>query len=243
MARGWRHIEGLASRPVCEGEVPGAVLPRPPLDAVAAGDAADVSLLAGTNLDEWRLFALADQKLAAIDDEGLVRRLLRAPPRGVADPEAFARRALAGYRAARAGQRTDDARELWLALQSDRVFRIPALRLLERQRPHQPRCFAYLFTWPAAAMDGLLGSCHGVEIPFVFGTLGEPRSAQLIGDGPAAWRLAEQVMDAWLAFARDGDPGWPAYDLAKRATMVLGAECVLESDPLGAERRIWEGLL
>jgi para-nitrobenzyl esterase len=92
-------------------------------------------------------------------------------------------------------------------------------------------------------MDGRLGSCHGVEIPFVFGTLDEPRSAQLIGDTPAARQLSERMMDAWLSFARSGDPGWPAYDGVSRATLVLGPECAVESDPFGDERRVWDGLL
>lgn len=242
----WRHVDGLAFQPVCEGPAPGAVLPRPPLEVVSSGDVADVSLLVGNNLDEWRLFGLADQKLAALDDDGLVRRVLRAPPRGVVDVEAFARTALATYRRARSARPDPlptDARDLWLAMQSDRVFRLPALRLLEAQFPHQPQCYAYLFTWVAAALDGQLGSCHGVEIPFVFGTLDEPRSAQLIGDTPAARRLSERVMDAWLAFARSGDPGWSAYDGATRTTQVLGEHCAPVSDPFDAERRVWEGLL
>lgn len=235
----WRHVEGLAFQPVHEGDAPGAVLPVPPLAAIAAGHARDVAVLAGTNADEWSLFALTDQKLAALDEEGLVRRVLRAPPRGVGDPDAFARRALAAYRAARPGA---EVREVWLAMQADRVFRIPALRLLEAQRAHQPRCFAYLFTWPSPALDGRLGACHAIEVPFVFGQVHDARSAQLVGEGPAAERLAERMMDAWLAFARDADPGWPAYDAAKRATMVLGHDSVLESDPWGAERRVWDEL-
>lgn len=235
----WRHVEGLAFQPACEEGARAAVLPRPPLAAIAAGDAREVAVLAGTNRDEWSLFALADQKLAALDDEGLVRRVLRAPPRGVGDPEAFARRALAAYRAARPGA---DARALWLALQTDRVFRMPALRLLDAQRAHQPRCFAYLFTWASPALDGRLGACHGLDVPFVFGHAHEARSAQLVGEGPAVQRLAERMMDAWLAFARDADPGWPAYDTEKRTTMVLGADSVLESDPCGAERRLWDEL-
>jgi para-nitrobenzyl esterase len=237
----WRHVEGLAFQPVCEEGAAGAVLPRPPLAALAAGHAAGVAVLAGTNLDEWNLFALADPKLASLDDEGLVRRVLRAPPRGVGDPEAFARRAIAVYRAARAARGAPaGARELWLALQSDRVFRIPAQRLLEAQRPHQPHCFAYLFTWPSPALDGRLGACHALEVPFVFGQLRDPRAAQLVGEGPAAQRLAERMMDAWLAFARDADPGWPAWDAAQRTTMVFGAECTVATDPLGAERAVWD---
>lgn len=233
----WRHVEGLAFQPVCEEGAAAAVLPRPPLAAVAGGAAAGVAVLAGTNRDEWRLFALADPKLAGLDDGAFVRRVLRAPPRGVGDPHAFARRALAGYRAARPEA---PPRELWLAFQTDRVFRIPALRLLAAQRPHEPQSFAYLFTWASPALDGRLGACHALEVPFVFGRVDGPRAAPLVGAGAEARRLSERMMDAWLAFARDGDPGWPAWDDAKRATMVLGRESALAWDPDGAERRIWE---
>jgi para-nitrobenzyl esterase len=58
-------------------------------------------------------------------------------------------------------------------------------------------------------------------------------------------------MDAWLAFARRGDPSHPelpggrhpSYDPGRRATLVLGRECAVELDPGSAERRAWEGIL
>jgi para-nitrobenzyl esterase len=239
----WRTVEGLAFQPVCEGGGAASVIPRPPLEAVAAGDVRHVSLVAGTNLDEWKLFALADAKLAGLDEDGLVRRLLRAPPGRDAPPEereAVARRAIQVYRQ---GRERAEPRDLWLAMQTDRLFRVPAIRLLEAQRAHQPGCYAYLFSWPSPAGDGVLGACHGVEIPFVFGTYEEERQARLVGDGPDARRLCERVQDAWLGFAHRSDPGWPSYDESKRATCVLGRECVVESDPMGAERRFWDGLV
>jgi para-nitrobenzyl esterase len=213
------------------------VIPCAPLGAVTTGD---VALLLGTNLDEWRLFALTDGKLRAMDDAGLLRRLARVPPAVVDDAESFAARAVETYRSARSGTLPIDAPSLWIAMQTDRVFRIPALRLAEQQRA----CVhSYLFDWPSPALDGALGSCHGIELPFVFGTLHDPRAAQLVGSGPAADRLALEMQDAWLAFARCGDPGWPAYDTAKRVTRRLGCSSRLESDPQGAERAFWDGLL
>jgi para-nitrobenzyl esterase len=80
-------------------------------------------------------------------------------------------------------------------------------------------------------------------LPFVFGTLHDPRAAQLVGEGPAADRLAVEMQDSWLAFARSGNPGWPAYDTEKRMTRRLGRSSDLESDPQGAERAFWDGLL
>jgi para-nitrobenzyl esterase len=56
-------------------------------------------------------------------------------------------------------------------------------------------------------------------------------------------------MDAWLAFAKSGDPShpglpeWPDYDADRRATLVLGERCALERGPMDEERRAWDGLL
>jgi len=237
----WKTVEGLAFQP----SVDGAAIPQAPLDAVSAGAADGVSLLVGTNRDEWSLFALPDAKLRRLDEAGLVRRLLRSPlaAPGESGPQPFADRAIECYRAARAARGLPiEPRDLWIALQSDRVFRIPAVRLAERQSAREPRTYAYLFDWPSPALGGALGSCHGLEVPFVFGTLGGA-TAQLVGEGGQVARLAARIQDAWLAFARSGDPGWPAYDAAARSTMVLGRDCGVAADPMAEERRFWEGRL
>lgn len=232
----WRHVEGLAFQPVVDG----VVLPRQPLDAVGEGAAAGIPLLIGTNLDEWRLFAVTDAKLRGMDEDGLVRRLVRVPPGPTGDPEALARLAVDTYRDARAPRLPVDPAALWLAMQADRVFRVPALRLAERQLRHAP-VFTYLFDWASPAFGGLLGSCHGLELPFVFGTIEDPRAMQLVGTDDDARRLAASMQDAWLAFARSGDPGWPAYDETRRATQRFGRHSGVELDPMGAERAFWEG--
>ena len=36
---------------------------------------------------------------------------------------------------------------------------------------------------------------------------------------------------AWLAFAATGDPGWPKYDLGRRATMRFDADSRVVEDP------------
>jgi len=46
---------------------------------------------------------------------------------------------------------------------------------------------------------------------------------------------------AWVAFATEGDPGWPQYDLARRSTMRFNATPEIVSDPHSAERQLWEG--
>lgn len=233
----WR-LEGLAFQPAVDGRV----VPRPALEAIGDGSAAGVPLLIGTNLDEWRLFALADAKLRDLDEAGLLRRLVRVPPGATPDPQQLAGEAVEIYRGARAGVRPTDPAALWLAMQTDRVFRVPAIRLAERQLRHAP-VFQYRFDWPSPALGGLLGACHGLEVPFVFGTLDHERAGDLAGRGPAARALSERMQDAWIRFAAHADPGWPAYDLERRATQRFADECGVEHDPMAAERRFWDGRL
>jgi para-nitrobenzyl esterase len=221
----------LPYRPVVDG----AHLPRSPIDAVHAGEAAGVPLLTGTNLDEFTLFSLmASQDL---DDERVVRRMAAVLP----DPEA----ALAAYRSAR-----PDASPfaLWTAAMTDQVFRIPAVRLAEAQARHQPDTWMYLFTWPSTAFGGRLGSCHALEIPFVFNMLGARGVAEFCGEGPPG-DVALAMHDAWAAFARTGDPShpgipeWPRYEPGRRATLEFGTARRVLDDPQATERAVWEGVL
>jgi para-nitrobenzyl esterase len=129
----------------------------------------------------------------------------------------------------------------------DLVFRIPAVRLGEAQSEVQRDTYMYLFTWPSPLMG--LGACHALEIPFVFGNLGDPLTAMFAGEGSDAEALSRAMQEAWLAFARTGRPqhagipDWPRYDASRRATMLIGKEWTVEDDPFAAERQWWDDVL
>ena len=234
-------LRGLVFAPVADGDV----LPRHPLEAIGDGAARDVTLLVGSNLDEMTLFGLMDPQARSLDEAGLLRRCERIIP--VPDAAGHARRAVDTYRRVRR-ERSEGVTpsELWFAIDSDRAFRYPTMRLAELQQAHQPRTFAYLFTWPSPFMGGTLGACHALELPFVFGKLDDPVLKNFVGNGPAARRLGEDIQEAWLAFAHSGNPAhaglgdWPTYDAKRRTTMLLGAECTLEHAPREGERAFWE---
>jgi para-nitrobenzyl esterase len=223
----------LPFRPVVDGDV----FPAPPAESIAGGMSADVPLLVGTTLDEWRFFGFMDPQSHALDEEQAIARLDRVT--------AGAGRALfQAYAGARPGASPSD---VWFAIESDRIFRVPSVLLAEAQSRHQPNTFSYLFTWPSP-IEGL-GACHAIDIPFVFDTLDKPGMPAFAGDTAEARDLGTKMQGAWIAFARSGDPGhaglpeWPRYDSERRATMLLGAACHVEEDPLGTERRAWDGLL
>jgi para-nitrobenzyl esterase len=83
-----------------------------------------------------------------------------------------------------------------------------------------------------------LGACHSLEIPFVFDNLSAEGAEPTVGPAPPA-ALADRMHAAWLAFARDGDPGWRAFDDSCPVMIFDDPGGGLAADPRGDERRIW----
>ncbi len=235
------QLRGLVFAPVADGDI----LPRHPFEAIRDGLSRNVSVLIGSNLDEMKLFGMMDPQARTLDDAALLRRCERIIP--APDAPGHARRAIDTYRRVRRERGADvTPPELWFAIDSDRAFRYPAMRLAELQGAHQTQTYAYLFTWPSPFMGGALGACHALELPFVFGTFDDPMLKTFVGSDSAASRLAEQMQAAWVTFAHGGDPthagigDWPAYDRSRRATMLFGARCGVDHAPLDDERAFWE---
>jgi para-nitrobenzyl esterase len=227
-------LGGLALQPVVDGKV----LPQLPINAIANGAADNIPILVGTNLDETKLFTAMLMVTGELDEAGLLALYQRVIP--TVDAASL----IETYRKARdkRGMPTTPA-ELFMAIETDKAFRMPAVRLAERHsRRHQPT-YAYLFTWKSPAMGGSLGACHALEMGFLFGTLVK----EFNGSGPEAEALARNIQDAWLAFARTGDPScqslgkWPQYG-ERRETMLLGRECTVVAAPYDEERRAWESI-
>ncbi len=216
--------------------VDGSVMPELPLDAIKKGSASGVKTLAGTNLEEFKLFSLTEPGLRIADEAGMIARLSGfIPAQHVSG-------VIAAYRKGRErrGEETSPAAILG-AIQTDLMFRIPVLRLVEAQCRNNQPAYNYLFTWKSPAMGGILGACHALEIGFVFGNYDDT----FCGTGPDADALSLRIQDAWVAFARTGDPScesigrWEPYG-TRRATMILGKSCRLENAPYEEERSIWD---
>jgi para-nitrobenzyl esterase len=228
---------GMAYQPVVDG----AVVPRELIEMVAKGSAAGVAVMVGSNLEEWKLFSAMDLELQKLDRAGLVARMSK---RLSAD---FANSVIVAYEGARAATGAPiSPPELYSAIETDRVFRMPGVRLAEIHGRNERRVYNYLFTWRSPAMHGALGACHALELGFIFGTNHLAGMRRFAGEGPAAQKLAAEMQDAWLAFARNGDPGcvslgaWHGYTEARRATMLFGESSKLADAPFEEERRAWE---
>jgi len=210
-----------------EPVVDGDVLPAPPPQSIAAGSAAGVDVLVGANRHEYRLF-FVPTGIADKADEAM----LAAVAAGYRLPEA----ALARYRSASPGAPPGTVLS---EIATDWFYRMPALRLAESV----PGSHVYEFGWETPV--GGLGACHGLEVPFVFDTLGAPGVPALVGPEPPQ-ALADAVHRAWVAFATTGDPGWPAYTPDRRAVARFGSgtdpAVEVVDDPRGDLRALWDGI-
>jgi para-nitrobenzyl esterase len=177
------------------------------------------------------LFTAFDPTYQHLDRAG-ARRRVESRLGDVADE------ALAAYEALRPGA---TPAQLVAALQTDETFRAPAWTLADRRAAAGAPTWMYWFTWASPAFDGALGSCHGLDIPFAFHNLARPGVEAFTGSGDDRAAVADAFADAVLAFARTGDPGWPAYDTIDRPTWRIDAEPELLHDPEGELRALWAG--
>jgi para-nitrobenzyl esterase len=224
------------------------VLPEAPLEAIRKGSARDLPVLIGTNRDEWKLFLVGDPRAIGIGEEQLTRRFERVFARLGDRGSELAKRAFKTYYRVR-GPRGGQGGERWAAFQSDRVFHYPATRLADLQSLHSDHTWSYLFEWSPPVIGPRLGACHGLELPFVFGTLRQPMMAPLGLFTRSAGQLSRRMQRAWLEFARTGCPAhdefpeWPNYTLERRSTLAFGREYTLRDDPHERARRFWSEVI
>jgi para-nitrobenzyl esterase len=215
----------LPWQPVVDGDV----VPARPLDRIVAGSAANIDLIVGSTADEWNFFLVPPGAIEHITPEAVAGAIA-----GYGLP---VEATLASYRAGHPGA---SAGELLSAIQGDWCFRIPALRLADAHARSPAATYSYEFAWRSPQFGGRLGACHGLEIGFLFYAIGKETEG-LAGPNPPQ-ELAERMRDAWVGFASNGNPGWPRYDLTRRATMRFDTSSGVVNDPMSRERVLWEGV-
>src|SRR5204863_7787231 len=104
--------------------------------------------------------------------------------------------------------------------------------------------FMYIWNWGAPVENGILRAPHTMEIPFVFDNV--DKGPLLLGTTPSTQKLATSASDAWVAFARSGEPNikalphWPRYDAANRATMMFDLKSEVVNDPNAEIRQLMQ---
>jgi para-nitrobenzyl esterase len=210
--------------------VDGTDLPSQPFDPVAPAISAQVPLLVGTVLNEFSN-ALFDPHLASMTQDDLKSRVKTM------------------Y-----GERTDRILEVFQsddpgATPGELMSRISAASVRQSAVTQAERkaaqgaapAYNYWFCWKTPVLDRRPGAFHCSELSFVFDNT--DRCAPMTGGGPVPRALASKVSEAWISFARSGDPNhpglpkWPAFTADQGAVMIFDNKCEAKNAPDRAERQ------
>jgi para-nitrobenzyl esterase len=210
--------------------VDGTNLPTQPFDPVAPAISAQVPLLVGTVLNEFSN-AIFDPHLTSMTQDDLKSRVKTM------------------Y-----GDRTDRILEVFQsdypgATPGELMSRISAAPVRQSAVTQAERkaaqgaapVYNYWFCWKTPVLDGRPGAFHCSELSFVFDNT--DRCAPMTGGGPVPRALASKVSEAWINFARSGDPNhpglprWPAFTADQGAVMTFDNKCEVKNAPDRAERQ------
>jgi para-nitrobenzyl esterase len=217
----------------------GKILPTHPFDPVAAPVSDTIPILVGCNTHEQAFFALSrDQAAFNLDEAGLQQRAAGF----VGEQKAV--QLLDLYKRLNPGKSPS---EVYFLMATDRSTRLGSITFAERKfQQGKAPVYMYLFAWHTPALGGKLGAPHTVEIPFVWDNTDIPKV--MTAGGPEVKELAAKMSEAWIQFAKTGNPNhkgspdWPAYTMKDRATMVFDNTCKVVNDPNGEERKLWVSL-
>jgi para-nitrobenzyl esterase len=219
--------------------VDGRTLPAHPFEPAASAISATVPMLVGSNECEGIPYGNPDDPYWTKEPADLaelrahIKRLVRA-----GDEEID--RLIALYRTHRP---TESISDIAAVIAGDAsVLRHSAHVIAQRKFTQgQAPVFLYSFTWRSPVRNGRLRSMHGMELPFVFD---HPDAISFMtGTGADRYAIAAAMSDAWVSFARTGNPShsgvptWTPFNPTTWPTMVFGARVALLSDPHGEERR------
>jgi para-nitrobenzyl esterase len=220
-----RHGELNAWAPTVDG----SILPEHPFWASAPAASAGVPLIVGSTLTEFGIgFENPGFEKTTLDE--IRARIVKGHGRE------HGQRILDAIRRGHPGASAAKLSAVWFSSGvRHAAVQQAALKAAQGGAP----AYLYWFAWDSPILDGRLHSFHCSEMPFVFDNT--DRCDHMTGGGPEARALAARIRGAWVQFARTGSPNhsglpaWPAFDAARRSTMVFDNACTVKDDPDGEE--------
>jgi para-nitrobenzyl esterase len=220
-----RMAEILGFAPIVDGKI----LPAHPFDPRASMLSADVPMIIGSTLNEF-ITALNHpeyEQMTAAELEQRVREM-----HGDRTPmviEAFK-------------QRTPHASpfDLWSHIGASSVRQAALAQATAKAALGKAPAYLYWFTWQTPIFNGRPRAFHCAEMPFVFDNT--DRCDSMTGGGAQARALAAIMSDAWLRFARTGDPNhphmprWDAFSPIHKQTMMFDNETMQVNGPDAGEQ-------
>lgn len=215
-----------ASRPGSGPAVDGRILPNHPFDPTAPLISKDVPLMIGTTLNEF-IHGCDDPAVDQMTVEEMTSRMRK---KFGDKTEAI----VTAYRREYPKGKNFDILSTAFASK----FREDSMIVAERKVALKAApAYQYVYAWHTPMFDGRPRAFHSSEISFVF------NNAELCpnynGLIPEALELASNMSQAWIEFARSGNPNhrglphWPAFNADKRPTMFFDTPSTVKFNPEG----------
>jgi para-nitrobenzyl esterase len=230
MPTGIPNFRKLADRLGFAPVVDGNVLPAHPFEPQASALSADVPMIIGTTLNEF-VTALNHPEYENMTSADLEQRVRAAF--GDKAPQV-----LAAFR-----RRTPNAKpfDVWSRVAASSVRQSALAQAAAKAAAGRAPAYVYWFTWQTPILDGRPRAFHCSEIAFVFDNT--DRCENMTGGAADARALAAIMSEAWIHFARTGDPNhagmpkWPAFSTSSSPTMIFDNRSRAENGPDADEQR------
>lgn len=219
--------------------VDGRGLPRDPFAPDAAPQSANIPMVLGNTHDETTsLIGRADPATFELDWKAVAPALAKHVGAfiGELDPQSIVDQYRAWY------PDYSPAQVFFSASTAARSWKGMVIASERRAQQGAPT-WIYQLNWRSPLQGGRYGAPHTLDIPLVFGTL--QADAWTRDAVEEARPVSEAMMDALIAFARNGDPNtagrpvWPRFELERRPTLFFDRDARVEDDPRGRERRLF----
>jgi para-nitrobenzyl esterase len=206
------------------------ILPAHPFDPRGSALSEDVPMIVGTTLNEFVSGINHPEYEQMTDAE------VEVHVRGI-----FADKTpqiLAAFR-----ERTPHAKpfDLWSRIAASTVRENAIKQCRAKAALGKAPAYLYWFTWQTPVLDGRPRAFHCSEIAFVFNNT--DRCENMTGGGPDPRALGAKVSDAWIHFARTGNPShpgipsWVPFSADAVPTMIFDNKTELLLSPDGGEQK------